>query len=216
MHSTCRSAGLFEHRYVYHASLQWRHNERDGAWDHRRLDYLLNRMFKRRSKKYQSAAWLAFVGGGGGDSLVNGELSAQKSVTRVMFPLDNVIISLETTIINLTKEGRKTEFLAAQIAYRGIPLTKIISNLLYSGLRPCFSHNDNRQKQAQNIRYWGNSCWFQSTMRNRSSLLSAAALDILWVKVTDWNRETVFRYQASTCRGYPAKRVISAMRKHGG
>ena len=32
-------------------SLQWRHNERDGVSNHRRLDYLLKRLLSRRSKK---------------------------------------------------------------------------------------------------------------------------------------------------------------------
>ena len=32
-------------------SLQWRHNKRDGMLNHRRLDCLLNRLFRRRSKK---------------------------------------------------------------------------------------------------------------------------------------------------------------------
>ena len=32
-------------------TLQWRHNERDGVSNHRRLDCLLNRLFKHRSKK---------------------------------------------------------------------------------------------------------------------------------------------------------------------
>ena len=31
-------------------SLQWRHNERGGVTNHRRLDCLLNRLFRRRSK----------------------------------------------------------------------------------------------------------------------------------------------------------------------
>ena len=31
--------------------LEWRHNKRDGASNHRRLDCLLNRWFRRRSKK---------------------------------------------------------------------------------------------------------------------------------------------------------------------
>ena len=31
--------------------LEWRHNERDGVSNHRRLDCLLNRLFRRRSKK---------------------------------------------------------------------------------------------------------------------------------------------------------------------
>ena len=33
------------------SSLQWRHKERSGVWNHRRLDCLLNRLFRRRSKK---------------------------------------------------------------------------------------------------------------------------------------------------------------------
>ena len=33
--------------------LWWRHNERNGASNHRRLDCLLNRLFRRRSKKGQ-------------------------------------------------------------------------------------------------------------------------------------------------------------------
>ena len=33
------------------ATLQWRHNERDGVSHHRRFDLLFNRLFRRRSKK---------------------------------------------------------------------------------------------------------------------------------------------------------------------
>ena len=32
-------------------SLQWRHNKRDGVWNHRRLDCLLNHLFRRLSTK---------------------------------------------------------------------------------------------------------------------------------------------------------------------
>ena len=35
----------------FHYTLQWRHNESDGVSNHRRLDCLLNRLFRRRSKK---------------------------------------------------------------------------------------------------------------------------------------------------------------------
>ena len=38
------------HSKPYH-SLQWHHNECDGVSNHRRLDYLLNLLFSRRSKK---------------------------------------------------------------------------------------------------------------------------------------------------------------------
>ena len=33
------------------AALQWRHNKRDDISNHRRLDCLLHRLFRRRSKK---------------------------------------------------------------------------------------------------------------------------------------------------------------------
>ena len=38
-----------KHQIIY--TLQWRHNERNGISNHRRLDCLLNRLFGRRSKK---------------------------------------------------------------------------------------------------------------------------------------------------------------------
>ena len=34
-----------------HGPLEWCHNERDDIWNHRRLDYLLSRLFRRRSKR---------------------------------------------------------------------------------------------------------------------------------------------------------------------
>ena len=39
----------------------WRHNGRDGVSDHQSHDCLLNRLFRRKSKKHQSSASLAFV-----------------------------------------------------------------------------------------------------------------------------------------------------------
>ena len=35
----------------FHQTLQWRHNERDGVWNQRRLDCLLNRLFRWIAKK---------------------------------------------------------------------------------------------------------------------------------------------------------------------
>ena len=45
------------------STLQWHHNECNGISNHRHLDCVLNRLFKARSKKSQSSASLAFVGG---------------------------------------------------------------------------------------------------------------------------------------------------------
>ena len=42
-------------------SLLWHHNERNCVSNHQRLDYLINRMFRRKQKKYQTFASLAFV-----------------------------------------------------------------------------------------------------------------------------------------------------------
>ena len=38
-------------KHVSHIFLQWRHNERDGVSNHQRLDCLLNRLLRYRSKK---------------------------------------------------------------------------------------------------------------------------------------------------------------------
>ena len=48
---------------IYSVSIQWCHNERDGVSNHQGLDGLLNCFFRRRSKKHQSSASLAFVRG---------------------------------------------------------------------------------------------------------------------------------------------------------
>ena len=56
-------------------SLQWRHNERDG-WNHRCLDCLLNRLFRRRSKKTSK---LRVTGYYGEIVPVTGELPAQRA-----------------------------------------------------------------------------------------------------------------------------------------
>ena len=70
-------------------SLQWRHNERDGVSNHRHLDCLFSRLFRRGSKKHQSTAWLAFVRGihrWPVDSPHKGP------VTRTLFTFDDVIV----------------------------------------------------------------------------------------------------------------------------
>ena len=73
--------------------LQWRHNGRDSTSNHRPHDCLLNRLFRRRSKKHQSSASLAFVGGIQ-RSPVN---SPHKGpVTRKMFPFDDVTMHQKT------------------------------------------------------------------------------------------------------------------------
>ena len=56
--------------------LQWRHNEHDGAPNNRRPDCLLNRLFRRRSKKTSK---LRVTGLCEGNSPVTGEFPTQRA-----------------------------------------------------------------------------------------------------------------------------------------
>ena len=56
--------------------LQWRHNDRDGVSNHQPHDCLLNRLFRRRSKKTSK---LRVTGLCVGNSPVTGEFPAQKA-----------------------------------------------------------------------------------------------------------------------------------------
>ena len=70
-------------------SLQWRHNEHDGLSNHQRVDSLLNRLFRPKSKKPSK---LRVTGLCEGNSPVTGEFPTHRSVTRKMFPFDDVIM----------------------------------------------------------------------------------------------------------------------------
>ena len=71
--------------------LQWRHNERDGVSNRRRLDYLLNRLFRRRSEKTSKIRVTGLCKGN--PPVTATVVSPNKgSVTRKMFPFDDVIM----------------------------------------------------------------------------------------------------------------------------
>ena len=59
----------------YFVALQWRHNERDGISNHRRLDCLLNRFIKRSSRKTSK---LRVTGLCEGNSPVTGEFPGDR------------------------------------------------------------------------------------------------------------------------------------------
>ena len=69
--------------------LQWRHSERDDVSNHRRRDCLLNRLFRRRSKKTSK---LRVTGLCEGNSPVTGEFPTQRASDAEMFPFDGVIM----------------------------------------------------------------------------------------------------------------------------
>ena len=71
-------------------TLRWRHNGRHSVSDHQPHDCLLNRLFRRRSKK---ASKLRVTGLCAGNSPGTGEFPAQMaSNARKMFPFDDVIM----------------------------------------------------------------------------------------------------------------------------
>ena len=93
--------------YMYHinvpctwdapCTLRWRHNERDGVWNHQPHDCLLSRLFRRRSKKTSK---LRVTGLCAGNWPVN---SPHKGpVTRKLFPFDDVIMISVFTVVRGT------------------------------------------------------------------------------------------------------------------
>ena len=62
--------------YIHSFPLQWRHNERDGVSNHRRLDCLLSRFFRCRSK---NTSKFRVTGLCEGNSPVTGEFPAQRT-----------------------------------------------------------------------------------------------------------------------------------------
>ena len=71
-------------------TLQWRHNERDGASKRQCLDCFFKRLFRRRSNKHQSSVPLAFVMG-----IHRWPVNSPHKgpVTRKMFPFGDVIMT---------------------------------------------------------------------------------------------------------------------------
>ena len=80
--------GVPHGNHPWDCSWQWRHNGRDCVSNHQLHDCLLNRLFRRRSKKTSK---FHVTGVCAGNSLVTGEFPTQM-VTRRMFPFDDVIM----------------------------------------------------------------------------------------------------------------------------
>ena len=70
--------------------LQWRHNERDGVSNHRNLDWLLNTLFRRRSKKTSK---LCVTG------LCDGNFPHERPVAQKLFPFDYVTMTIVIPVL---------------------------------------------------------------------------------------------------------------------
>ena len=99
-HSSCRCPrtwwcqAIFEYstkHSVTRESLLWRHNRCNGVSNHQPYDCLLNRLFRRRSKKTSNSASLAFVRGIHRWPVNSPHI---RPVTRKMFPFDEIIVMI--------------------------------------------------------------------------------------------------------------------------
>ena len=79
-----------ETKLRFPVSLHWRHNDHDGVSNHQPHGYLLNRLFRRRSKK-TSKLRVTGLCVGNSPGPVNSPHNGP--VTRKMFPFDDVIMS---------------------------------------------------------------------------------------------------------------------------
>ena len=84
-------------------TLHWRHNGHDSVSNHQPHDCLLNRLFRRRSKKHHSSASLASVWG-----IHRGPVNSPHKwpVTRKMFPFDDVIMEVHSTYSERLQYGQ--------------------------------------------------------------------------------------------------------------
>ena len=98
---------------LFGITLQWRQNERDGVWNHRRLDCLLNRLLRRWSKNTSKLRVNGLCEGNspvtGEFPAVTGEFPAQKPVTPNMFPFDDVIMKTGNTDVGDECSSMKCE-----------------------------------------------------------------------------------------------------------
>ena len=76
-------------KLIYVSSLHWRHNDQDGVSNHQPHGCLLNRLFRRRSKKTSK---LRVTGLCVGNSPGPVNSPHKGPVTRKMFPFDDVIM----------------------------------------------------------------------------------------------------------------------------
>ena len=85
--------------FVDCSSSQWRHDERDGVSNRRRPDCLLNRLFRRRSRK----TWkLRVTDLCEGNPLVSDGFPHKRTVTRKTFLFDGDIMSKHFLVTNTT------------------------------------------------------------------------------------------------------------------
>ena len=120
-------------------TLHWRHNDHGGVSKHQPHGYLLNRLFRRRSKKTSK---LRVTGLGAGNSPGPVNSPHKGPVTQKMFPFDDVIMT-QMVSDEVTEQHEGSEFKARIINHKGynyssMPLTAVEVNVSMSHYMQCF------------------------------------------------------------------------------
>ena len=108
-------------------SLQWRHNGRDGVSNHQPHHCLLNRLFRRRSKKISK---LRVTGLCAGNSPVTGEFSAQR-----VRNAENVSIWWRhhvTVLLKVTSRIKWRRYIHSTIGKTTRPHVTVVTQLIVS------------------------------------------------------------------------------------
>ena len=112
-------------------SWQWRHNGHDSVSNHQPHECLLNRLFRRRSKKTSNSASLVFVRG-----IHRGLVNSPHKwpVTRKMFPFDDVIMS-KFNLLLCCAECNITE---SNVCWPNAVPTSVLSSRRWVNVSPTF------------------------------------------------------------------------------
>ena len=110
------------HTYV-DSTLQWRHSEHDGVSNHRRLDCLFNRLFRRRSKKTTK---LRVTGLCEGNSAVTGDFPAQRASNAENVSVHDVIKSQQNHPNDLFAPSTNRKYPSIRISIWVINSTPLI------------------------------------------------------------------------------------------
>ena len=134
---------LYTRTHIFHkiyTSLQWRHNERDGFSNHRRLYCLLNRLSRRRSRKTSN---FRVIGLCEGNPPVTGGCPHKGSVTRKMFPFDGVVMHSCCALFFVVTEYFLNPWVSTVCAFHGYAYLSSTEALVWSkGMVKSIRKND--------------------------------------------------------------------------
>ena len=161
-------------------SLYWRHNDHDGASNHQPHGCLLNRLFRRKSKKTSK---LRVTGLCVGNSPGPVNSPHKGPVTRKMFPFDDVIMYLEHP--SLFRSGR-----FHSNWYKMVRIADFYTIIFGSYLWICFMHS--RSGIARHF-HWGIIAVL--TMRSMKTFpniwfCSSPSVNSLWPSHTIWRHRS--------------------------